>query len=190
MCGHRPTLIHTERTVLRPYEDSDVAGAFGWFGDPEAMRFEPGGADRSVADTRERLAAYIAHQREHGFSKWMVLSSGDSRPIGHAGLMVLEETGEIELGYRLLRSEWGKGLATEVARAWLEHGRELGMNRIIAFTLRENLPSLRVMERLGMRFCRTMGLAPRRQSSEVGEGDEYGDRVHEYVVYAIDLQTW
>lgn len=183
--------IETERTFLRPYEESDARAAFGWFGDPEAMRFEPGGADRSVADTRARLAAYIAHQRGHGFSKWMILSSVDRRPIGHAGLMVLEETGEIELGYRLLRSEWGKGLATEVAQAWLQYGRtNLGLERIIAFTRHDNQASQRVMKRLGMRFCRTMYLAQRSLPSASGRGtDESGERGQPYVVYAIDLRT-
>jgi RimJ/RimL family protein N-acetyltransferase len=74
--------------------------------------------------------------------------------------MVLDSTGEVELGYRLLRTEWGKGLATEVSRAWLDFGRHrLGLDRVIAFTHRENAPSLAVMERLGMRFSRTMRLA-------------------------------
>lgn len=191
MKGKLPHRIETERTLLRPYEEADSIAAFGWFGDPEAMRFEPGGADRSVAETRERLLGYMAHQEAHGFSKWMVLSSCDRLPIGHAGLMVLEETGEIELGYRLLRSEWGKGLATEVARAWLDYGREeLGLDRIIAFTQPGNQASVRVMERLGMSFCRRMVLAPRTRSVDVGNGDRTSSEgLQDFVVFEIDLRS-
>ena len=159
--GRRPMdRIETARTILRPYVAADAVAAFKWFGDPEVMRLDPCGPDRSVADTQARLESYVDHQRQHGFSKWIVLDRADGRPIGHAGLMLLGSTGEVELGYRLLRSEWGKGIATEVSRAWLDFGRQhLRLNRIIAFTHRENDRSLAVMERLGMHFIRTMRLS-------------------------------
>jgi RimJ/RimL family protein N-acetyltransferase len=69
--------IETARTILRPYVESDAPAAFGWFGDQQVMRLDPRGPDRSAADTLARLAGYIAHQRQHGFSKWIVLDRAD-----------------------------------------------------------------------------------------------------------------
>lgn len=152
-------VIETARTTLRPYRESDAESAFGWFGDADVMRLDPGGPDRSIAETAGRLDRYIAHQNEHGFSKWIVHAREDGRPIGHAGLMVFGRTGDVELGFRLLPSEWGKGLGTEVARAWVGVARkQLGLDHIIAFTHADNAASLRVMERIGMRFTHRMRL--------------------------------
>ena len=147
------TELRTARTILRPFVPGDAEAAFAWFGDEEVMRFHPTGPDTSVGATRERLATYVAHRERHGFSKWLVLSREDGRPIGDAGLMRLASTGEVELGYRLARREWGRGLATEIARALIRHARDhLGLERIIAFTHPDNTASLRVIERLGMSF--------------------------------------
>jgi len=65
--------IETNRLVLRPFEPSDAEAAFGWFGDPAVMRFTPTGPDRSIAETKARLAGFVEHQKAHGFSKWLVL---------------------------------------------------------------------------------------------------------------------
>ena len=179
--------LETARTILRPYEPSDAPAAFAWFGDPEVMRLDPRGADRSVADTQARLESYIAHQRAHGFSKWIVLDRVDGRPIGHAGLMWLDSTGEVELGYRLLRTVWGKGLATEVSRAWLESARQrLGLERVIAFTHPENVRSLAVMSRLGMRYARTMRLQA-ADAASVHAGGVPVDHLLDVVVFEFNL---
>jgi GrpB-like predicted nucleotidyltransferase (UPF0157 family)/RimJ/RimL family protein N-acetyltransferase len=150
----------TSRTVVRPFRIDDTPYAHLVFGDAEVMRFAAGDPDAKLEATRARLERYIAHQAEHGFSKWAVWDRDSGAYLGDAGLLILSETGEVELGYRLGRSYWGRGLATEIAGAWLEHaiGR-LGLDRVIAFADPRNPASVRVMGKIGMTFDRQDHLA-------------------------------
>ena len=98
------TRLETSRLILRPFESSDVAAAFGWFGDPIVMRFNPTGPDTSIDQTKARLANYQRHQITHGFSKWIILERRLGSAIGDSGLLKLEEQGWIDLGFRLAQS--------------------------------------------------------------------------------------
>jgi ribosomal-protein-alanine N-acetyltransferase len=99
----------------------------------------------------EKLGARIAHQREHGFSVWALDLRESGTLIGAVGLQQLEGTDEIESAWLVARLHWGKGLATEAARASLTLGFErFQLPRILAATLPENIASIRVMEKLGM----------------------------------------
>lgn len=124
------------------------------------MRYSAGEPDRDRSATTARIERYIRMQAEHGFSKWAVRDRESGEYLGDAGLTVLPETGEVELGYRLARAHWGRGLATEVAAAWLAHALGLlALPRIIAFADPRNLASIRVMEKIGMRYERHDHLA-------------------------------
>ncbi len=147
-----PVAIETTRLILRPFESGDVEAAFGWFGDPLVMRFTPTGPDTSLEQTKARLANYQEHQIAHGFSKWIMVDRRSARPIGDSGLLVLQEYGWIDLGVRLARLHWGKGLATEAASAWVRAAfEEFHLNRLTAFVHPENLASIRVLEKLRFR---------------------------------------
>jgi [ribosomal protein S5]-alanine N-acetyltransferase len=142
--------IETARLVIRPFESDDVQAAYGWFGDAVVMRFTATGADKSVEQTRARLVEYQKHQREHGFSKWLMLDSRSGDYIGDSGLLVLPEYGWIDLGFRLARQHWGKGLATEAAAAWVRTAFDnLNIARLGAFVHPENVASIRVLEKVG-----------------------------------------
>jgi RimJ/RimL family protein N-acetyltransferase len=147
--------LRTNRTVIRPFSLDDVREAHPVFRDPEVGRFMVGGTDATVEETRDRIARYMAHQVHHGFAKWAVRLREAEEYIGDAGIMTLPQTGEVELGYRLARQCWGRGLATEIAAAWLQHGLEdLELPCIIAFADPRNAASIRVLEKLGMTFDR------------------------------------
>src|SRR5881409_784956 len=75
-------LIDTMRLSLRPFTHADVEEAFGWFGDPEVMRFTPTGPDRNQDRMRERLKQYRGHQVRHGFSKWLIQEKSSGKAIG------------------------------------------------------------------------------------------------------------
>jgi RimJ/RimL family protein N-acetyltransferase len=144
------TLIETRRLILRPFESDDVEAAFAWFGDPIVMRFTPSGPDTSIEQTKARLATYRKHQTEHGFSKWIVLDRHVGRPIGDSGLLVLQEYGWIDLGFRLAQPCWGQGLATEAAGAWVRAAfDDFHIDRLTAFVHPENVASIRVLKKLG-----------------------------------------
>ena len=146
-------IIQTDRLRLRPFELDDAESAHAWFGNDAVMKYTPSGPDVSVEETRERLARYQAHQATHGFSKWLITERTSEQPIGDAGLLVLHEQGWIDLGFRLLLHCWGRGLATEVGAAWISRASgQLGIQSLGAFAHRENVASLRVLEKLGFRI--------------------------------------
>jgi RimJ/RimL family protein N-acetyltransferase len=145
-------MIETERLVMRPFEEADVEEAFRWFGDPEVMRFIVSGVHASRERTRAWIVEYRAHQLRHGFSKWAIVERESGRLIGDSGLVSLPGFG-IELGYRLARPWWGRGLATEAASAWVRAAFEVHrLERIGAFAHPEHAASHRVLAKLGFRF--------------------------------------
>ena len=76
--------------------------------------------------------------------------------IGSAGLQPLDGTDEIEVGYSMIKTYWGRGIGTEAARTWLEHGfREHGLERIVAVAHTDNRASRHIMEKLGMQYEKT-----------------------------------
>lgn len=148
-----PQVLSTARTHLRPFELTDADAAFAWFSDPEVMRYIPSAPDATVRQTEERITRYMEHGREHGFSKWIILDENTGAPIGDAGFYTIPGSDRVELGYRLARKEWGKGLATEIAARWLEVAPEwYGFREVFAFAHPENKSSLHVMEKLGFRY--------------------------------------
>lgn len=143
--------IETRRTTIRPFTDVDAEAAFTWLGDAEVMRFTPTGPDRSIEETRKRLARYGDHQRRHGFSKWLVLDRISGEPIGDAGLQCLDECGPLpDLGFRLLPTHWRQGLATEIAAGWVQAAFTVHrLSGLRAFAHVDNHGSHRVLEKSG-----------------------------------------
>lgn len=156
------TAIVTERLLIRSLRDSDHADLCAVFTDPVAMRFiGTTGATRSPEEVRERMGRMMELERERGLAFWAVeLREADEAAgapagtvIGDCGLVPIAHKGpEIEIGYRLAQRFWGRGYATEAARAVLSHGfGALGLERIIAVTIPENYASQHVLSKIGMR---------------------------------------
>lgn len=142
--------LETPRLSLRPFTPGDASAAYAWFSDPAVMRYTPTGPDRSLDETERRLARFVSHQNEHGFSKWIVLDRASGYPIGDAGLMVMPDYGFIDFGYRLAPAAWGRGLATEAASAWIDAAfHHFGLESLTAFAHPENAASLRILAKLG-----------------------------------------
>jgi ribosomal-protein-alanine N-acetyltransferase len=149
------TYLETPRLRLRPFQPDDAAVAYPWLTDVEIMRYMPTGHDSTMEQVQARIARYIAHQRQHGFSRWLINDRATGEAIGDAGMLVMPDTQEIELGYRLIKPLWGKGLATEAASAWLRYAfDELGLAEVIAFSHPDNIGSVRVMQKCGLTFLR------------------------------------
>ena len=147
--------IETSRLILRPFELTGAEAAFGWFGSPVVMRFTPTGPDTSIGQTKTRLAKYQEHQIAHGFSKWIIVDRRTEGSIGDSGLLELQDYGWIDLGFRLAQPNWGKGLATEAAAAWVRVAfDELRLDRLTALVHPENVASIRVLAKLKFRVAR------------------------------------
>ena len=113
-----------------------------WYGEPRS----------SLDENREKLERQIAHFEQHGFGMCAVDLRSNGETIGAAGLQHLEGGPEIEVGYRFLKGHWGRGYATESARASLAYGfGDVDLERIVAVALESNVPSRRVLEKCGLR---------------------------------------
>jgi [ribosomal protein S5]-alanine N-acetyltransferase len=124
---------------------------FSVYGDPEVMRFIPGGPLPDVEAVDALLQQYAREQAERGFSSWAIVERSTDLLVGDVGFGVFKPTGDVELGYTLARACWGRGYATEAAAACLTAGlASLPVPRIIAAVDEENIGSLRVPERIGM----------------------------------------
>ncbi len=125
------------------------------YADRDVMRYVGTGDSfsESIEDSERRLQWAIEHHERHGFGLWAVTSRETGTVMGDCGLFLSAQRGpEIELAYRLAKAHWGRGFATEAARAWLEHGfGDLGLGRIVAVTHDENAAARRVLEKIGMR---------------------------------------
>jgi RimJ/RimL family protein N-acetyltransferase len=110
-------------------------------------------------ETREYAAAHIeklaAVYEAKGHTLWAVEEKMTGELVGRVGLWPLDKTAEVELGYMIARSHWNRGAATETSAACLRYGFErLDLPLIAAICVAENMPSRRVMEKLGFQFIR------------------------------------
>jgi RimJ/RimL family protein N-acetyltransferase len=116
------------------------------------------GADPASAEgVREWLGRKLAHWREHGFGVWMFRNPGGAF-VGRCGIhrWSLEGRPEVELGYIVRADLWGRGYATEIGAAVVDHAFSvLGLGELVGFTRPDNLGSRRVLEKLGFVFERT-----------------------------------
>lgn len=146
-------MIRSERLILRRWRDSDLEPFAALNADPVAMRFMPGVMTRE--ETQAMIGRIEDHHRAHGFGVWAVEVPGVAPFIGFVGLARVgfdaPFTPAVEIGWRLASAHWGKGYATEAARAALRTGfDDLNLHQIVSFTVPANKPSWSVMERLGM----------------------------------------
>ena len=146
--------LRTSRLLLRPWRDEDIADFAQMSADPAVMEYLLPLSDRWLS-AEVWVARKRAHWGEHGFGQWAVELPGSVSFIGVVGLETVSYeahfTPAVEVAWRLARSYWGHGYATEAARAALDYGfGELGLSEIVAVTVPANQRSRRVMERLGM----------------------------------------
>ena len=140
--------------MLRLWREADLSAYAALNADPEVRRWFMGTLTRAQSDAEAaRLQGHIA---AHGFGFWAVEAPGVTPFIGFVGLkhvsFAAPFTPVVEAGWRIAREHWGKGYATEAARAALTHGfGPLGLAEIVAFAVPGNLASRRVMEGIGMR---------------------------------------
>ena len=147
----RSPLIETDRLRLRLFQPQDLDELASMFSDPEVMRYVADGkpAGRDVAE--KALTSVIDHWRRLGFGRWAAEDKETRQFVGFGGLRSL--FGMPEVVYHFAPAHWGKGLATELARASLRYGfEEHRFEKIVAIAKPENAASIRVMEKVGMHY--------------------------------------
>lgn len=147
-------IIETERLILRTFTPEDALLIYQLNEDPEITRYT-GDPVRDLEHATEVLEKVILPQYTlYNHGRWAVHAKPGLEFLGWCGLKTRPERDfEIDLGYRFLKSAWGKGYATEAAYACLQYGFEkLGHQRIVGRAMPENLASLRVLEKIGMHY--------------------------------------
>lgn len=157
-----PTL-ETPRLLLRPLAPPDEADLIALDSDPEVMRYvgSPAGV-KSPAETAERARLRIRESQRGDYEPlgfWRIEGRGDRAFHGVGALIrmpadphqgAVDTDVDVEVAYRLARSAWGRGIATEAARALVAHALgPLGLPRVVAVTYPENRASQRVLDKLG-----------------------------------------
>jgi RimJ/RimL family protein N-acetyltransferase len=169
--------IETDRLLLRQWRDGDWVGLRRTYGDPEVMGWI-GTTAADLAATAAAVGRMAMHCRLLGYGMFAVEKRSSGEIVGRVGLMLHPDWPldgpKVEVGWTLQRSVWGRGYATEGARASLEFGfRELRLPQIFSMTRPDNTRSRAVMERCGL-----------TQRAEI---DFHGWK---QVYYAIDEQDW
>ncbi|MCA1618679.1 MAG: GNAT family N-acetyltransferase [Acidobacteria bacterium] len=145
--------LGTERLVLRMFREEDLEEYSAMAADPEVTRYLGDGSTLSRADAWRQMAMILGHWQLRGYGMWAVEESATGRLAGRIGFFNPEGWPGFELGWTLAREFWGRGYATEGARAALEYGfTEMGRERVISLIRPANAPSVRVAERLGERL--------------------------------------
>jgi ribosomal-protein-alanine N-acetyltransferase len=147
-------ILETERLLLRTWTPEDAPAYFRVTSDPEVMRFIGGGVtDQTLEETGQRLVRLMGHQEKHGFGLWAVIEKSTGELAGTCGLKHLDDGPDIEVGYHLGRAFWGKGYATEAARACVRYAFEqLQLAQLLAVVNPANFASQRVLEKCGLSY--------------------------------------
>ena len=151
-------ILETDRLLIREYVEDDSQTFFELNSNPEVLRFVPDKQLLNVEQARQLLIDHpIADYRKHGFGRGACILKSTGEQIGFAGLKYLEELGEVDVAYRLLPAYWGQGLATEAALASVRFGfAHLRLKQIIGLVMPENIASVRVLEKIGLRYVDTV----------------------------------
>ena len=154
-------LVETERLILREILPEDEAAFFELDSDPEVHQYLGKRPVQNIEQIRI-VINYIREQyKENGIGRWAVVTKSDNAFIGWAGLKLFtdEVNGHIdfyELGYRFMKKHWGKGYATEAAKAIVKYGfEELELDEIYGMTDPQNETSKKVLEKVGLKYIET-----------------------------------
>jgi RimJ/RimL family protein N-acetyltransferase len=145
-------MIRTERLKLRSWRDTDRHAFAALNADPDVMEDLGGPLDRTESDAK--FTRYVAAFERHGFCRWAI-EDINGQLLGYAGVTPSSHGHPLgphaDIGWRLLRSAWGRGYATEAARASLRDAFERGrLKEVLAFTSADNMRSQAVIKRLNM----------------------------------------
>jgi RimJ/RimL family protein N-acetyltransferase len=152
-----PIVLQTERLRLRHMTLDDAEFMLGLLNDPGWHRFIGDRGIRTVEGAREHiLKGPMAMVARLGFGFYLVERKTDGQPLGLCGLAKRDFLEDVDIGYAFLPEYGGQGYALEAAQGVLAHARALGLTRLVATVVPDNDASIRLLEKLGLRFERTI----------------------------------
>ena len=159
--GNPLRVLETERLIVRKLASDDAEFILKLLNEPSFLRYIGDKGVRTTADAIQYLqTGPIASYERFGFGLYLVALKETGTSIGICGLIKRETLADIDVGFAFLPAFWSKGYAFEAADAVVAYGREaLGIRRIVAITSPDNNGSIRVLEKLGLRFERMIRLS-------------------------------
>lgn len=147
-------IIITQRLIIRPFAESDIESAYKMNLDPKVSQYTGDGGIVSLEETRKRIKNdVLGDYKKYGYGRMAVELKNTQEFIGFTGLKYLEDMNKVDLGFRFLSTQWGKGYATESALPMIEYGFEkLQLQEIIAMVLPRNKASVHVLEKLKFKY--------------------------------------
>ena len=143
--------LTTSRLNLRPFALSDAEPLHRILSQANILQYFPGSSSPSLKRVEALIQRQLTHWETHGLGWWAAQPKDHSELAGWNGLQYLPETEEVEIGYLLSKPFWGRGMATEGARAGIHFGFEtLGLQTIVGIVHPEDAASAHVLEKLGM----------------------------------------
>lgn len=154
-------VVETPRLIVRQLTPGDAEFLLGLFNEPSFLANIGDRGIRSLEDARRFIVEVpMASYAKHGHGHYRV-ELKDGTIIGTCGLIRRDYIGETDIGFAYLPAYWGQGYAGEAAMAVMEFGRStLGLQRIVAVVSPHNTPSIRLLEKLGLRYSGPTQLAP------------------------------
>lgn len=155
------TILETERLTLREITTDDAEFLLRLLNEPSFITNIGDRNVRTIADAeRYALNGPIASYKQHGFGLYLVVLKQTSEAIGICGLVKREALADADIGYAFLPQFWGKGYAIEATSAVKQYSfNQLGQQRILAIVNPENASSIKVLDKLGLRFARMVRLS-------------------------------
>jgi ribosomal-protein-alanine N-acetyltransferase len=147
------TILETERCYLREFLVDDAQNFYDLNSDPEVVKYTGDKPFSNVSEAKSFLENYHQYQL-HGYGRWAVIDKGTGDYLGWCGLKYSPDLDEVDLGFRFFRNYWNQGLATETAKACIGYGfNELKLDKIVGRAMEANIGSVKVLERIGMKFA-------------------------------------
>lgn len=155
------TVLETDRLILRRLSIADAEFILALLNEPSWLRYIGDRGVRTLDDARDYiLKGPIESYQRLGFGMYLTELKEGGAPIGICGLVKRASLKDVDIGFAFFPQFWGKGYAYESASAVLAFGRSvLGLSRIVAVTTHDNHDSIRVLEKLGLRFERMVRLS-------------------------------
>jgi RimJ/RimL family protein N-acetyltransferase len=148
------TVLQTERLALRRLSPDNAEFILDLLNQPSFLRYI---GDKGVRNTEEAInyiqTGPVASYEQHGFGLYLVQLKETGAAIGMCGLLKRDSLPDVDIGFAFLPEYWSRGYALESAEAVMKYGKEkFGLQRIVAITSLENESSIKLLEKLGMKF--------------------------------------
>lgn len=154
-------ILETERLILRQFSLDDAEFILSLLNEPAFIQNIGDRGVRNLEDARSYITRVpIASYEQNGFGLYLVELKESGEPIGMCGLIKRAELEDVDIGYAFLPKYWSKGYAVESAMVVKEYAREvIGLKRLVAITDPENQGSIRVLEKIGLKFEKMVRLS-------------------------------